>query len=208
MSTQVSIQSLLAAQGQETSLVVTVAAGTTLDIVDNSAVMQAGVTIRLERDARLHYVGSFSIDHGVLERLLSIESLGSGAHAEVSMSCHARGTSSFSLATVQRHEASHTSSAVRIVGVGENNSRVSVTSTIYIAPQLCGVVARQVHKQLLLDVGSRAISIPALDILSDDVSCSHGSAISYLDPTQLFYLNARGYDPAEAKKALVNAFLR
>ncbi|MDQ5940854.1 MAG: Fe-S cluster assembly protein SufD, partial [Candidatus Dependentiae bacterium] len=99
-------------------------------------------------------------------------------------------------------------STVRIFGVSSQNSRASVASTIFIAPHLGGVAARQVHKHLLLDVGSRATSVPALDILSNDVSCSHGSAITHLDAAQLFYLQARGYDLEAARDTVVKAFLR
>jgi Fe-S cluster assembly protein SufD len=51
-----------------------------------------------------------------------------------------------------------------------------------------------------------ANSNPRLEILADDVKCSHGSTVGFLDPDALFYLRSRGIGDAEARALLVYAF--
>jgi Fe-S cluster assembly protein SufD len=47
---------------------------------------------------------------------------------------------------------------------------------------------------------------PELEILADDVKCSHGATIGDLDDAALFYLQARGIDTVMARRMLVEAF--
>lgn len=47
---------------------------------------------------------------------------------------------------------------------------------------------------------------PNLQIIADDVKCSHGAAISDLEEDQLFYFQARGIDKATARKSLIFSF--
>jgi Fe-S cluster assembly protein SufD len=62
-------------------------------------------------------------------------------------------------------------------------------------------------KAMLLDRTATANAKPELEIYADDVKCAHGCAIGELDPMGLFYLQARGLRPAEAKKLLLQAFI-
>ncbi|OQX28777.1 MAG: hypothetical protein B0D92_07270 [Spirochaeta sp. LUC14_002_19_P3] len=63
------------------------------------------------------------------------------------------------------------------------------------------------NNNLLLGDGARADSLPQLNILTDDVKCSHGSTSGKLDSAQLFYLQSRGFPPVEAERALTEGFL-
>lgn len=208
MKTVMTIAQCIADSGTN-EVLIQVSAGQSVEIFDEAAAgPSVRIMLRVGRDASVTYKGFFVVSQDFVERSVTAESGESGSTISLSIACHTTQLGQFSLHTVQSHKASHTVSNARIVGVSEQSSRVSVTSTIYIAPLLAGVAARQVHKQLLLDAGARAVSVPALDILSDDVSCSHGSAITYLDAAQLFYLNARGYTPEEARAALIKAFLQ
>jgi Fe-S cluster assembly protein SufD len=47
---------------------------------------------------------------------------------------------------------------------------------------------------------------PNLQIIADDVKCTHGAAISDLEEDQLFYFQARGIDALTARSALVFSF--
>lgn len=68
--------------------------------------------------------------------------------------------------------------------------------------------ASQTNKNLLLSKGALVDSIPALEILADDVKAAHGSTIGQLDPNHLFYLRSRGIDEATARGLLTYAFAR
>ena len=52
--------------------------------------------------------------------------------------------------------------------------------------------AMQTNKNLLLSREALVDSTPALEILADDVKCTHGSTIGQLDADALFYLRSRG----------------
>ncbi len=49
---------------------------------------------------------------------------------------------------------------------------------------------------------------PELQILADDVRCTHGATIGQLDPEGIFYLQSRGIGRAEARDLLIYAFAR
>ncbi|KAL5550913.1 hypothetical protein UlMin_001089 [Ulmus minor] len=66
--------------------------------------------------------------------------------------------------------------------------------------------AGQLTRSLLLEPRATVNVKPNLQIIADDVRCSHGAAISDLEESQLFYFQARGIDPATARKALVLSF--
>ena len=62
-------------------------------------------------------------------------------------------------------------------------------------------------KAMLLDRSATANAKPELEIYADDVKCAHGCAIGELDPMGLFYFQARGIAPADAKKLMLQAFV-
>ncbi len=65
----------------------------------------------------------------------------------------------------------------------------------------------QISQSLLLDEDAQFLAKPELEIYADDVKCSHGSTSGEIDPSQLFYLRARGLPEDQAKMLLVLAFL-
>jgi Fe-S cluster assembly protein SufD len=52
-----------------------------------------------------------------------------------------------------------------------------------------------------------ANAIPGLEIMCDDVQCSHGATLSRMDPEQLFFLRARGLPKEEAERLIVQGFI-
>jgi Fe-S cluster assembly protein SufD len=67
--------------------------------------------------------------------------------------------------------------------------------------------AGQVNKTLLLSDGASVDSRPELEILADDVRCTHGAAVGSPDEDALFYLRSRGVPRAEAERLLTRAFV-
>ena len=61
---------------------------------------------------------------------------------------------------------------------------------------------------MLLSTDAHADAIPGLEILADDVACTHAAAIAQVDKDQLFYLNSRGLDDSVAKTLVVEGFLQ
>ncbi len=62
------------------------------------------------------------------------------------------------------------------------------------------------NKNLLTADGARADSIPSLQILNNDVRCTHGSTTGKLNPEQIFYLQSRGFSRKEAERTLLWSF--
>jgi len=69
-----------------------------------------------------------------------------------------------------------------------------------------GTDAAQTNRNLLLSPGARVDTRPRLEILADDVKCSHGATVGDLDETAAFYLQSRGIPPQEARRMLIEAF--
>jgi Fe-S cluster assembly scaffold protein SufB len=61
---------------------------------------------------------------------------------------------------------------------------------------------------LLLNKGARAESIPELEILNDQVRCTHGATVGPLDPEMMFYIRSRGLTESQAVKELVAGFIQ
>lgn len=66
--------------------------------------------------------------------------------------------------------------------------------------------AGQLTRSLLLEPRATVNVKPNLQIIADDVKCSHGAAISDLEEDQLFYFRARGIDGETARRALIFSF--
>lgn len=66
--------------------------------------------------------------------------------------------------------------------------------------------AGQLTRSLLLEPRATVNVKPNLQIIADDVKCSHGAAISDLEQSQLLYFQARGIDSETARRVLIFAF--
>jgi Fe-S cluster assembly protein SufD len=104
------------------------------------------------------------------------------------------------------HQFPHCRSLQRFKGVVKGNSRSSFAGKICVAKEAQKTEAYQVNHNLVLDKGAIAYSMPNLEIFADDVKASHGSTVSQIDPTQLFYMQTRGIDECTAKKWLTMGF--
>ena len=104
------------------------------------------------------------------------------------------------------HRAPHTRSMQCFKGVIKEFGQSSFEGKIIVQKEAQKTEAYQLNNNLL--IGERAIakSRPNLEIFADDVKASHGSTIAQLDPAQMFYMQARGIDPAKAKRLLVAGF--
>ena len=67
--------------------------------------------------------------------------------------------------------------------------------------------AYQENRNLVLNDGAKAESIPELEILTDEVKCSHGATVGTLDPQHLFYLMSSGLTRSEATRLIQRGFV-
>ncbi len=109
--------------------------------------------------------------------------------------------------TVHEHTAPHTRSNIDFKVALTGRARSAYTGNIRIATGAPGAEAYQENRNLLLSEHCRADTIPELEIMTDDVSCSHGATVAPLDPGQVFYLQSRGIPVPQAKRLIVRGFI-
>lgn len=108
--------------------------------------------------------------------------------------------------TVQHHRAPHAESRTYYKGAVRDEAHTIYQGLIEVAPNATRTDAYLTNKNLIMNDGARADSIPTLRINTDDVSCSHGSSTGKLEPLHVFYLQARGYSRVEAEETLLMGF--
>ena len=108
--------------------------------------------------------------------------------------------------TQQIHLAPHTTSDLLFKGALVHQSRSVWQGMIYVAPGAQKTDGYQANRNLVLSRKARANSIPGLEILADDVRCTHGATVGKIDPDQIFYLRSRGIPKTEAERLIVEGF--
>lgn len=104
------------------------------------------------------------------------------------------------------HHADHTNSKISYKTIVTDKSHHIFTGNLIIPPNLKKVVAHQESFNLSLNKKARAEANPKLEVLAEDVSCTHGATVGDIDEEQYFYLLSRGLSPEESKSLLVTAF--
>ena len=162
-------------------------------------------TIRVDRDATLHHF--VSVFGGLLTKVrFDANLLGQGADVVLDGVYFAHEDQHMDLRTVQNHKAPHANSRTFYKGAVKDESRSVYQGLIAVDHSAVQTDAYLTNNNLILNDGSRADSIPSLEINTDDVKCSHGSTSGKIDADQLFYLQSRGYSLNEAKSMLVQGF--
>ena len=105
------------------------------------------------------------------------------------------------------HQQPHTNSSLSVNSACANKGHAIGTGLLVIEENCDGSDAGQVFKNLLLSENAKAEAIPELEVLSDDVSAAHGAASSSVDPEQIHYLMARGFNREDAKTEILEGFL-
>jgi len=108
--------------------------------------------------------------------------------------------------TQQNHKAPHTTSDLLFKGALLDRSRSVWQGMIYVAPGAQKTDGYQANRNLILSRRARADSIPGLEILADDVRCTHGATVGQLEEEPLYYLMSRGIPRRDAERLVVNGF--
>ena len=87
-----------------------------------------------------------------------------------------------------------------------DTSRTIFSGLIQVAEGAQQTDAYQTNRNLLLDPRADANSLPGLEILANDVKCSHGATTGNIDPEELFYLLSRGISHRVAMQLIVLGF--
>jgi Fe-S cluster assembly protein SufD len=159
----------------------------------------------VERDGNLEWeIGA--LGSKLSKHFVSLDLVGKGAEGRVSGMFYADRDQHLSYNTLQRHLAPWTTSDLLFKGALNGESRSVWRGMIYVAEGAEHIDGYQANRNLVLDPAARIDSIPGLEILNDDVRCTHGSTVGKVDEEQLFYLLSRGLARGEAEQLVIQGF--
>ena len=162
---------------------------------------------RIERDAELDWVeGGFGSAKG--KTWIQNDLADRGASSRVTGAYFADGSQHLDYDTYQLHAAPDTTSDFAFKGALRDSAATVWRGMIRVEEGAQKTNAYQENRNLLLSKTATANSIPGLEILANDVRCTHGATLSQVDREQLFYLMARGLPRAEAERLIVRGFFQ
>jgi Fe-S cluster assembly protein SufD len=162
---------------------------------------------RVERDAELDWVaGGFGSAKGKVR--IQNDLAGPGATSRVTGAYFVDGTQHLDYDTFQEHMAPSTTSDFAFKGALRDKARAVWRGMIRVEQDAQKTNAYQENRNLLLSRTAHADSIPGLEILANDVRCTHGATLGQVDRDQLFYLMTRGLSRSEAERLIVRGFFQ
>ncbi|MEN4013366.1 MAG: Fe-S cluster assembly protein SufD [Chloroflexota bacterium] len=156
-------------------------------------------------DATLDWVFG-AIGGRLTKNFADLDLKGRGASGRMSGFYFTDGKQHLDYDSQQNHLAPNTTSDLLFKGALIDHSRVVWQGMIYVAPGAAKTDGYQANRNLVLSRAARADSIPGLEILADDVRCTHGATVGKIDQDQVFYLRARGVPKVEAERLIVEGF--
>ncbi len=161
--------------------------------------------IRVERDGHLDWIFG-AIGSKLTKNFSELDLTGEGATGRMSGFYFTDGKQHLDHDTQQNHLAPHTTSDLLFKGALKGNSRSVWQGMIYVAKGAEKTDGYQANRNIVLDEGARADSIPGLEILADDVRCTHGATVGRLEAEPVFYLRSRGIPKTDAERLGVEGF--
>ncbi len=131
---------------------------------------------------------------------------GKNARSEILSAYLGDGSQVHDIRTLQDHAAPRTTSELLCQGAVADRSRSVYSGLIRVHRGAVRSDARQTNHNLVLDEGAHADSVPNLDILENDVKCSHASTVGPIDEDQRYYIESRGVAPEVAEGLIVRGF--
>lgn len=113
----------------------------------------------------------------------------------------------FNLKTIQHHQQPNSESYLLIKTVLDNESQFDYEGKIRIEKLAQKTKASLKNENLIVSDNAKVTTLPQLEILPNDVKCSHAATISDLNKDQLYFLISRGISENDAKDLLIQGFL-
>jgi Fe-S cluster assembly protein SufD len=133
---------------------------------------------------------------------------GEGAQGKVTGAYAPHGRQHVDFDTTQEHGAPNTTSDLAFRGILADRSHAVWRGVIKVDPGAQQTDAFQECRNLLLSKRAHADAIPGLEILANDVRCTHAAAIAQIDKEQLFYLRSRGLGEPVATRLVIEGFMQ
>jgi Fe-S cluster assembly protein SufD len=162
---------------------------------------------RVERDAELDWIaGGFGSKRG--KTWIQNDLTGPGATSRVTGAYFADGEQHLDYDTFQEHAAPNTTSDFAFKGALRDEATAVWRGMIRVERDAQKTNAYQENRNLMLSPRAHAVPIPGLEILANDVRCTHGATVGRVDREQLFYLMSRGLSRSEAERLIVRGFFQ
>jgi len=180
----------------------------TLQEWDDEAVHLASHFATVGRDARFRHI-VVSLGGKVIRLNPSTHLIAAGGDAELFGLYFADAGQHIEQRVYVEHVAEHTKSRVNYKGaLNGQGARTVWVGDVLIGAHAAGTDTYEQNRNLVLSEGTRADSIPNLEIETGDIlGAGHASATGRFDDEQLFYLQARGITEREARRLVVLGFL-
>ncbi len=160
----------------------------------------------VERDANalsLHL--NLGASYARLESLSRL--VGTGGRSDMLAATVADAAQEFDQRTYQDHVEPHTTSDLLYKNALSDSAKTIFAGLIRVEAKAQHTDAYQKVRNLMLSEEAEANSMPGLEILADEVRCTHGATAGYVDAEEMFYLLARGIDKRSAQELIVQGFL-
>jgi Fe-S cluster assembly protein SufD len=174
--------------------------------LDERALVFGTQRARVGRDASLDWV-VLGLGSGTGKVFQNTILEGEGASGKVTGAYATRGRQHVDFDTTQEHAAANTTSDLAFRGILNDRSSAVWRGMIKVDPGAQQTDAFQESRSLLVSKRAHADAIPGLEILANDVRCTHAAAIAQIDPEQVFYLRSRGLREDAAKRLVIEGFL-
>jgi Fe-S cluster assembly protein SufD len=158
-----------------------------------------------------HDASAMSLNLHLGSRYSRFESLsrliGEGGRSDLLAVAVAKGQQEFDARTLQDHASPRTASDLLYKNALDDRARTIFGGLIRVEPHAHFADAYQKVRNLLLSDDAEANSMPGLEILADNVRCTHGATSGQIEEDQMFYLRSRGIPTKVAQRLLVTGFL-
>ena len=169
------------------------------------------VALQMNTTAVDHDASAMSLNLNLGSRYSRFESLsrlvGEGARSDLLAVAVATNEQEFDARTLQDHISPHTASDLLYKNALDDRARCTFGGLIRVEPHAHFTDAYQKVRNLLLSDDSEANSMPGLEILADNVRCTHGATSGQINEEEMFYLRSRGIPVPVAQRLIVTGFL-
>ncbi|HEX5320831.1 MAG TPA: Fe-S cluster assembly protein SufD [Stellaceae bacterium] len=165
--------------------------------------------VRAELGARAEF-GAFALLLGgkTVRHEISVAMAGEGARCRIDGAFVVGGDDEANIVTDIDHRAPGGETRELVKGVAAGRGHGAFQGTIRVREGAQRTDAQQTSRNLIIGRRAAIDTKPELEILADDVKCAHGASVGDLDETALFYLRTRGIPEDEARRLLVEGFVR
>src|SRR5439155_1712288 len=133
--------------------------------------------------------------------------IGPGARSDMRAVSVADEDQEFDQRTLQDHQQPDTASDLLYKNSLDDKARTILAGLIRVEPHAHRTDAYQKVRNMLLSDDAEANSMPGLEIMADQVRCTHGATSGQIDEEELFYMLTRGIWRERAQHLIVFGFL-